>query len=81
MHSPHSQMGSVGMPQVMETEIGNGCPPASRSEAVLNIPHVPPVPFPENITRLVRHLQEDSKEGVIDRDYPDGVVLCNGQDD
>ena len=48
---------------------------------MLNIPHVPAVPIPENITRLLRHLREDSMEGVIDREHPHGVVLGYGQDD
>ena len=46
---------------------------------MLNIPHVPAVPIPENIARLLRHLREDSVKPIVDRDYPRGVVLGDRQ--
>ena len=49
VHALHGQMRSVGMTQVVEPEVNDARPPARRSEAMLDIPHVPAVPVSENI--------------------------------
>jgi hypothetical protein len=48
---------------------------------MLNVPDVPAVSIPENITSLLRHLHEGSIKGVVDREHAHGVVLCPGQND
>ncbi len=60
MHSPHGQMRSVGVPQVVEPEVRDAFS-ACRSEAVLNVPDVSSVPIPENVACLFPHLREDSE--------------------
>ncbi len=49
VHSLRGQMTGVGMAQIVEPKITDASLSACRSEAVLNIPDVPPVPIPENI--------------------------------
>ncbi len=49
----------------MKSEIRDARPPASRSEAVLNICYG--LSVAENITHLFLFLRQDSMEGVIDR--------------
>ena len=49
VHSPHSQMRSISMPQVVEPKISDARLLACRSEAVFDIPDVVAVPISENI--------------------------------
>ncbi len=79
MHSPHGQVRSVGMVQIVKAEIIDARPPASRSEAVLNVRNRFAVP--ENITGLLRHLGEDSIKRFIDREIARGIIFGYMQND
>ncbi len=51
------------MPQIVEPEIREACLSASGREAVFNIRDGRAIP--KNIPSLLRHLREDSIEGII----------------
>jgi hypothetical protein len=78
---PHDQTAGIGVPQVVEPEVRDARLLARRSEAMLNIPDVPGVTIPENISGLLQHLREDSMEGVVDREHAHGVIFGYGQND
>jgi hypothetical protein len=42
---------------------------------LLNVPHMPAIHIPEDISRFLPHLREDSMEHVIDREQPHCVII------
>jgi hypothetical protein len=56
----------------VKPEVRNARLSAPRSKGMFDIPHVPAA---EHKPGFLRHLRQGSVKGIIDRDYPNGVVL------